>query len=107
MTFEQFKQLFNFRFLNVTITNISEQMKGGEIAMNARMVFGVLLTIIGLVYSSFSFIYAAMNPYIWNGIDGLLGSFLGTHMLIPFVIGIAVMLVGLIICFREAYREDK
>lgn len=31
-------------------------------------------------------------------IDGLLGSFLGTHMLIPFII-------GLIICFREAYLK--
>lgn len=75
--------------------------------MNNKMVFGVLITIIGVVFSAFSFIYAALNPWNWNGIDGLLGSFLGTHMLIPFIIGTVVMIAGLVICFKEAYRKDK
>ena len=44
-----------------------------------------MVTVIGLVFSAFSFIYAALNPWNWNGIDGLLGSFLGTHMLLPFL----------------------
>lgn len=73
--------------------------------MSNKMVFGVLITLIGLVFSAFSFIYAALNPWIWNGIDGLLGSFLGTHMLIPFIIGLVVLIIGLIICFREAYLK--
>ena len=73
--------------------------------MNNKMVFGVLITLIGLVFSAFSFIYAALNPWIWNGIDGMLGSFLGTHMLIPFIIGLVVLIIGLIICFREAYLK--
>ena len=73
--------------------------------MSSKMVFGVLITLIGLVFSAFSFICAALNPWNWNGIDGLLGSFLGTHMLIPFIIGLAVMIIGLIICFREAYLK--
>lgn len=75
--------------------------------MSNKMVFGALITIIGLVFSAFSFIYAAMNPWTWNDIDGLLGSFLGTHMLIPFIIGVIVMIAGLVICFKEAYRKDK
>lgn len=68
-----------------------------------KMVFGILLTLVGLVFSAASFLYAAMNPWEWNEIDGLLGSFLGTHMLIPFLLGMAVMILGLAICFREAY----
>jgi hypothetical protein len=75
--------------------------------MSSKMVFGVLLTIIGLVFSAFSFIWAALNPWDWNGISGLLGSFLGTDMLIPFVIGTIVMLIGLWICFMEAFRKGK
>lgn len=73
--------------------------------MNSKMVFGVLVTVIGLVFAAFSFIYAALNPWNWNGMDGLLGSFLGTHMLIPFVLAMAVMLLGLRICFQEAYGK--
>lgn len=73
--------------------------------MNSKMVFGVLVTVIGLVFAAFSFIYAALNPWNWNGMDGLLGSFLGTHMLIPFVLAMAVMLLGLRICFKEAYGK--
>ena len=72
-----------------------------------KMLFGVLITTIGLVFSAFSFIYAAMNPWEWNGIGGLLGSFLGTHMLIPFIIGMLIMIVGIVLCFMEAYRKCK
>ena len=61
--------------------------KIGGLLMSNKMVFGVLITIIGLVFSTFSFIYATLNPWNWNGIDGLLGSLLGTHMLIPFIRG--------------------
>ena len=73
--------------------------------MNNKMIFGVMVTVIGLVFSAFSFIYAALNPWNWNGIDGLLGSFLGTHMLLPFLIGTAAMIAGLVLCFKEAYRK--
>ncbi len=72
-----------------------------------KMIFGVLITIIGLVFSAFCFIYAVMNPWNWNGIGGLWGSFLGTHMLIPFIIGMVIMIVGIVLCFVEAYRKGK
>ena len=68
-----------------------------------RSVFGILLTIIGLIFAAFSFIYAAMNPWNYNGIGGLRGSFLGTNMTMPFVVGLIVMIIGLSVTFYEAY----
>ena len=75
--------------------------------MSNKMALGALVTIIGLVFSAFSFIYAAINPCNWNGIGGLLGSFLGTHMLIPFIVGTVVMIIGLVLCFIEVYGKKK
>ena len=74
--------------------------------MYKKMIFGVLLTIIGLVFAAFSFVYAAWNPWDWNGIQGILGSMLGTHMLIPFITAMTVMIVGLVICYKDAYSEQ-
>ena len=49
--------------------------------MAPKLLCGLLLTLVGLVFSSFCFIYAVMNPCNYNGINGLLGSFLGTQTL--------------------------
>ena len=46
--------------------------------MTPKLLCGLLLTLVGLVFSSLCFIYAVMNPWNYNGINGLLGSFLGT-----------------------------
>ena len=73
--------------------------------MNKKMICGVLLAVIGLVYSAFCFIYAAMNPCIYNGIGGLKGAFLGSDMLLPFILSTAVMWIGLLLCFIEAYQK--
>ena len=73
--------------------------------MDKKMVCGVLVTIIGLVFSIFAFAYAAMNPWDYNGIDGLLGSLLGTQMLTPLILALTVMLAGLGYCFWCAYRK--
>ena len=54
--------------------------------MAPKLLCGLLLTLVGLVFSSFCFIYAVMNPWNYNGINGLLGSFLGTQTLVPFII---------------------
>lgn len=70
--------------------------------MDKKMVCGVLLTIIGLTFSVLFLILAALNPWDYNGISGLLGSLLGTHTFIPFVISFTVMIVGLGICFWRA-----
>lgn len=47
--------------------------------MAPKLLCGLLLTLVGLMFSSFCFIYAVMNPCNYNGINGLLGSFLGTQ----------------------------
>ena len=38
-----------------------------------KFIFALLLTGIGFAFSLFCFIYAACNPWTYNGIDGLLG----------------------------------
>lgn len=84
---------------------MKERIAYEEVFMKNKMVFGILITVIGLWLSTCSFIYAALNPWNWNCIDGLLGSLIGTHMLIPLIIGIIVIIAGLVICFNEAYRK--
>ena len=56
--------------------------------MNKKMVFGILVTVVGLVFSAFCFIYTIMNPCIYNGISTV------------------VMCIGLLLCFVEAYRKN-
>ena len=61
--------------------------------MEPKLLCGLLLTLVGLVFSSFCFIYAVMNPWNYNGINGLLGSFL-VPTLVPFIISTAAMCAG-------------
>ncbi len=75
--------------------------------MDKKMVYGILLTIIGLIFSAFCFINAVLNPWNYNGIEGLLGSFLGTNTLVPFILSLIVMVLGLAICFWRAFRKEK
>lgn len=66
-----------------------------------------MLVVIGLIFSAFCFVYAVMNPWDYNGITGLRGSFLGTHTWIPFITSIVTMAIGLLICFYEAYLRKE
>lgn len=75
--------------------------------MDKKMVCGVLLTVIGLAFSIFALAYASMHPWDYNGIDGLLGSLLGTQMLMPLILSMTAMLAGLGYCFWCAYRKEK
>ncbi len=68
-----------------------------------RFIFGILLVLMGFISSEFCFIYAVMHPWDYNGITGLRGAFLGTQTGTPFVISMIVLVIGLIICFYEAY----
>jgi len=68
-----------------------------------RVIFGSLVTIVGIILSVCCFSYAAQHPWSYNGIEGILGSFLGTQMIIPFIVGGVLTVVGLVICFVEAY----
>ncbi len=73
---------------------------------NRKMVCWVLTTVIGLVFSLFCLIYAAMNPCTYNGHDGLWGALLAGGIVGLFVISGSAMCIGLLLCFIEAYRKD-
>ena len=72
-----------------------------------RMVFGALLTLVGLLFSAFCFIHAILNPVSLNGVEGLMSAFICWHTLVPFILSVAVMCAGLAICGWEAFRKDK
>lgn len=70
-----------------------------------RFLFGTLLTIIGLSYSLFCFMWAVKEPWHYRGIDGMIGSLLSHELLVPFAIFNLLGLLGLSICFLEAYHK--
>lgn len=75
--------------------------------MMKRFIFGVMLVVIGFIFSAFCFIYAVMNPFQIDGVTGLRCAFRGTYTETPFVISMITMLIGLFICFYEAYISKK
>ena len=66
--------------------------------MAPKLLCGLLLTLVGLVFSSFCFIYAVMNPCNYNGIN---------QTRVPFIISTAAMCAGLILCFYVAFHKDN
>ncbi len=60
-----------------------------------RMIFGALLTLVGLLFSVSCFIYDRWNPVVAKGADT------------PFTLSFAVMCAGLAICGWEAFRKDR
>lgn len=70
-----------------------------------KFVFGIMLTVIGLLFFAFSFFYAIMNPGTYNGIEGLRGSLLCANLTGAFMISLGVLIAGIIICAYEAYRR--
>ena len=72
-----------------------------------RMVFGTLLTLVGLLFSPFCFIHAVLNPVSLNGVEGLMSAFLYHHTLVPVILSSVVMCAGLVICGWEAFRKGK
>jgi hypothetical protein len=68
-----------------------------------KFVFGIMLVIIGFIFTAFCFIHAVLNPCNYNGITGLKGAFLMADTGTPFIISLITMVTGLCICFYEAY----
>ncbi len=71
-----------------------------------KMVFGISVAIVGLVFSTLIFAYVSSTPYVYNDSNGLLASFLGTNMLIPFIASVMVLTTGLCIIGIEAYKKS-
>ena len=72
-----------------------------------KMIFGALLTMIGLAFSGLSFLYASLNPWPIENMNGFIGALVGTNMWILMFAGIIIMIVGFIICFKEVYPDIK
>ena len=80
--------------------------------MDLKMVCGILLVIIVLVFTSVSIIYVALSEnitYSDNGrqIFGIFGSLLATHMLVPLIISLVILISGLLICFLLAFSKKQ
>ena len=70
-----------------------------------RFLFGLPLSLVGLSYSLFCFIWAVKEPWHYRGIDGIIGSLLGNELFAPFLVFSLLMLLGMSICCAEAYRR--
>ena len=75
-----------------------------------RMAFGVSSTVLGIICACFALIYAtfwADNTSWWYSDWGAFGTALFcTGIVVPFVLGIALLLVGGLSLVREYMRED-
>lgn len=71
-----------------------------------KFIFGIILSVIGLIYSFACFVYAVLNPCTVNGQGGLLVSFSENDVLIPFLIATLILSIGVLICGYEAYRKQ-
>lgn len=71
---------------------------GGQ-GMYKKMIFGALLTVVGLALSISCAAFG--RDYNWHDSPPL-GPLLG-----PFCLGVMVLLIGLLICFFEAYFDKK
>ena len=63
-----------------------------------KFIFGIMLSVIGLIYSFACFVYAVLNPCTVNGQGGLLVSFSENDVLIPFLIATLILSIGVLIC---------
>ena len=71
-----------------------------------KFLFGIILSVIGFVYSFTCFLYATLNPCIVNNQSGLIISFRANNVLIPFLISMMLLIIGVLICGYEAYRQQ-
>ena len=70
-----------------------------------RFLFGIVLTVVGLAYSLFCFIWAVREPWYYKGVSGVFGSLLGNELMTPFLFFSLLLFLGLVICCAEAYRR--
>lgn len=70
-----------------------------------KFVFGIILSVIGFIYSFACFVYTVLNPCIVNGQSGLIISFRENDVWIPFLISILILVIGILILGYEAYRQ--
>ncbi len=72
-----------------------------------KMLFGGMLFLAGLFGMLALFSLSVTNPWGYNDLDGLLGFLMATGSMWAYVIFVFFTLIGLGICFLEAYFGDK
>lgn len=70
-----------------------------------RLLFGIMLSMVGLSYSLICFYGAVSNPWYGCGENGLLSAMLEAGTILPFFISISLLLLGLLLTLLEAYRR--
>lgn len=70
-----------------------------------RLMFGSLLTVIGLSFSLVCFSEALSNPWYMHNASGVIGTFEEMQITFPLLLSLTLMLVGLVIMLFEAYRK--
>jgi len=70
-----------------------------------RLMFGIMLTVVGLSYSLVCFSQALSNPWYLHEMSGVIGAFDEMKITFPFLIALTLMLVGLVITLFETYRK--
>lgn len=75
------------------------------------MMCGVLLVIVGLVFSAVDIVCGALSgsTYSYNGNQffGILGALLATHLFVPLIISLVILILGLGLCFLLAFRGKQ
>ena len=70
-----------------------------------KFIFGIILSVIGFIYSFTCFVYAVINPCTVNDRSGFMISLRANNVLIPFFISTFILIIGILICGYEAYRK--
>lgn len=81
--------------------------------MKNKKVLGVIIAVVGAVVSIFAFIKAVTLSVdipissSYSELEYLMLQFQESSMLIPFISGLILMIVGLIIVFKEVAKKKK
>jgi len=68
-----------------------------------KMFFGALLFMYGFIVKTLFAVLSFIHPWDYNNITGLRGFLLGTKTTWVFVLSCMMSIVGIVICFYEAY----
>ena len=70
-----------------------------------RLLFGMMLSMVGLSYSLVCFYGVIANPCYCSTENRLLSCFYQVNTLVPFFISITLLLIGLFLVMFEAFRK--
>lgn len=71
-----------------------------------KFIFGLVVFILGFIFSMLCLFYTIMNPVILNGKSGLFVSFKENFTLIPFAISLLIIIIGALICY-DTFDTDN